>query len=328
MVFFSVTAMQVASVAAISRQGLSPLVIGILIGMICANTLRSHLPKEWVPGILFCSKTVLRAAIIPYGFRITFQQIAMVGIQDLRVSAIVVTTTFLSGAFAGQKLLKVDPDTTTQIAAGSSVCGAAAVLATEPVPKAGAHKSVIAVGTVVLFGTTSMFPYPILFRAGSLHMSREAYALCAGGTIHEVVHVVGAATATGDDVARIAVIVKMIRVLLIAPLLIVPGLVLSALARSRGASGDTVKLVVPWFAVLFILVSGLNSFGLLPAPPVGARNTVDTFLLTMAMTAPGMETNSAKFRQAGIRPFIPALVLFAWLTVGGYFITSGIMATI
>ena len=325
-VFFSVTAMQIAGIPAISRLGLSPLVIGILIGMIYANTLRSHLPKEWVPGILFCTKTVLRAAIILYGFRITFQQIAMVGIQGLGVSTIMVTTTFLLGAFVGQKLLKMDRDTTLLTAAGSSVCGAAAVLATEPVLKSEPHKSVIAVGTVVLFGTTSMFLYPILFRTGLLHMSREAYALYAGGTIHEVAHVVGAATAIGDDVARIAIIVKMLRVLLIAPLLIVLGLVLSARARSRGASGDAVKLVVPWFAVWFILVSAFNSFNLLPVPLVGAINTVDTFLLTMAMTALGMETNTAKFRQAGIRPFILALVLFVWLTVGGYFITSFIFA--
>jgi len=319
---FSVTAMQLAEIGVIKRLGLSPLVMGILIGMLYANTLRDHLPKEWVPGILFSTKTLLRLAIILYGFRITFQQIQSVGLQGLTVSVVMLTSTFLLGAFVGQKILKLDRDTSLLTAAGSSVCGAAAVLATEPVLKAEPHKSVVAVGTVVLFGTTSMFLYPILYRAGILHLSRTVYGLYVGGTVHEVAHVVGAAAAVGDDVAKIAVIVKMTRVMLIAPLLIVLGLILSARARSRGQAGNRVSLVIPWFAVGFIAVSAFNSLNLLPAPLVGSINSIDTFLLTMAMTALGMETHSSKFKQAGIRPLLLALVLFVWLLVGGYFITS------
>ena len=336
---FAVAATRIAAIPVLSRLALSPLIIGIVIGMVYANTLRGHLPKEWVPGILFSSKSLLRFAIIFYGFRITFQQIASVGLEGLTLSTIMVASTFLLGAFVGQKLLGMDRDTTLLTSAGSSVCGAAAVLATEPVLRAEPHKSAIAVGTVVLFGTVSMFMYPVLFRSGLLHMTPEVFGMYVGGTVHEVAHVVGAATAVGEDVARVAVIVKMIRVILIAPLLIALGLVLSAragaVARSgagldaaAGAAGTNsgARLVIPWFAVGFIAVSAFNSFNLLPSSLVATINRVDTFLLTMAMTALGMETNAAKFRQAGIKPFVLAFVLFVWLVFGGYFLTTAIAA--
>jgi len=139
--------------------GISPLIIGIVIGMIYGNTLRNNLPKEWVGGIIFSTKQILRFAIILYGFRVTFQQIAEVGAAGLVVDVIMLTTTFLLGSYLGVKLFKLDRETSILCASGSSVCGAAAVLATEPVLKSEPYKSAIAVSTVVLFGTIAMFLY-------------------------------------------------------------------------------------------------------------------------------------------------------------------------
>jgi len=320
-VLFSIAAIQIAGIGVIKQLGLSPLIIGIVLGMVYANTLRSHLPKEWTAGILFSSKTILRVAIVFYGFRVTFQQIGAVGIEGLGISVIMLSSTFVLGAILGQKVFGLDRDTALLTAAGSSVCGAAAVLATEPVLKAEPYKSAIAVSTVVIFGTISMFLYPVLYRTGLLGMSHTSYGLYVGGTIHEVAQVVAAGSAVGEDAARIAVIVKMTRVMMIAPLLIILGLVLSGLARKRGEAGGRLKLVVPWFAVWFIAMSGVNSLGFIPDGIVAGITTVDTFLLTMAMTALGMETSAAKFRQAGFKPVLLALTLFAWLLVGGYFVT-------
>jgi uncharacterized integral membrane protein (TIGR00698 family) len=325
-VLFSVAAVQISELGIIKNLGLSPLIIGILIGMVYANTLRNHLPKEWVPGILFSSKTLLRLAIIFYGFRITFQQIGAVGLEGLVISAVMLTSTFVLGSFLGQKVFGLDRDTSLLISSGSSVCGAAAVLATEPVLKAEPYKSAIAVATVVIFGTASMFLYPILFNAGILPMTLKEFGLYVGGSIHEVAQVVGAATAVSDEAAKVAVIVKMTRVMMIAPLLIVLGLVLSVLARKRGQPGSKLKLVVPWFAVLFIGMSGVNSLGWIPAGIVGGINAMDTFLLTMAMTALGMETDGSKFKKAGFKPVLFALALFAWLVVGGFFVTKSVVS--
>ena len=85
------------------------------------------------------------------------------------------------------------------------------------------HESSIAVGTVVVFGTIAMFVYPFLFTHGYFDMSEQAYGMFVGGTLHEVAHAVAAGQAVSADAGNTAVIVKMIRVIMIAPLLICLG---------------------------------------------------------------------------------------------------------
>lgn len=294
--------------------------------MFYANTLRSHIPKEWVPGIVFSSKQLLRFAIILYGFRITFQQIAEVGLAGLTVSTIMLTTTFILGWWAGVKIFGLDRDTAVLTASGSSVCGAAAVLATEPVLNAEPYKSAVAVGTVVLFGTIAMFTYPALYKSGILHMDPQTYGIYVGGTVHEVAQVVAAGGAVNETAMNNAVIVKMTRVMMIAPLLIILGILVSRGAQAAtNGSQQKFKITIPWFAVWFIVVAGINSMlidieGLQPI--IASINQLDTFLLTMAMTALGMETSVEKFKQAGIKPVLLALLMAIWLMVGGYFVTK------
>ncbi|WP_456485334.1 YeiH family protein [Hydrogenimonas sp.] len=323
---FSIAAIQISEISFIKNLAISPLIIGIVIGMFYANTLRGHLPKEWVPGIVFSAKQLLRLAIVFYGFRITFQQIMDVGAAGFTVSVVMLASTLLLGSWAGMKLFKLDRDTSILTAAGSSICGAAAVLATEPVLKAEPYKSAIAVGTVVLFGTISMFLYPMMYKSGILHMDPATYGIYVGGTVHEVAQVVGAGGAIGPEASDTAVIVKMTRVMMIAPVLIILGIWISAAAKKSGSEGGGVKLVIPWFAVWFVVMSGINSLDIIPASIIGGINQVDTFMLTMAMTALGMETNAGKFKQAGIRPILLALLMFAWLIVAGYFVTKWAVA--
>lgn len=135
-----------------------------------------------------------------------------------------------------------------------------------------------------------------------------------GSTLHEVAHVVGAGNAMGSNISDIAIIVKMIRVILLAPAL----LVMSLFTGDRQVRGEKRRITIPWFAFGFIAVIGFNSLGLLPASIVKFINDFDTFLLTMAMTALGAETSIEKFRQAGAKPFLLAAILFLWLTGGGY----------
>ena len=265
-------------------------------------------------------------AIVFYGFRITFQQIADVGLAGLIISTVMVASTFIIGTIIGTKVFKLDKETSILTAAGSSICGAAAVLATEPVVKAEPHKSALAVSTVVLFGTLAMFIYPLMYTSGILNMDTYTYGIYAGATIHEVAQVVAAGGAIGGDAADNAVIVKMTRVMMIAPVLIILGIYLAKTAKSDTSGAN--KLVIPWFAVYFILVAGFNSFHLLPTEIVGTINSIDTFLLTMAMAALGMEASFAKFKNIGMGPVYMALVMFIWLIVGGYFITKGVLAII
>ncbi len=327
---FTIAAIEISNMGFIKKLAISPLIIGIVIGMFYANTLRSHIPKEWVPGIVFSSKQLLRFAIVLYGFRITFQQIIEVGMSGLIVSVIMLSTTFILGWWLGVKIFKMDRETSVLCASGSSVCGAAAVLATEPVLKAEPYKSAVAVGTVVLFGTIAMFVYPALYKAGLLDMSPAAYGIYVGGTVHEVAQVVAAGGAIGGVAADNAVIVKMTRVMMIAPLLIILGLIVSRTAATKSEQKkQKFKITIPWFAVWFIVMAGINSaladFEAIK-PIIKDINEIDTFLLTMAMTALGMETSVQKFKQAGIKPVMLALIMAVWLMVGGYFITKGVIS--
>ena len=313
---FAVVATIIAQIPHIKSLAISPLVIGIILGMVFANTLRHKVPGTWNSGILFSAKTVLRLAIVFYGFRITFQQIEHVGMEGLAISTIMLTSTMLIGIFVGIKVLKLDRDTAILVASGSAVCGAAAVLATEDVLKSEPHKTAMAVGTVVLFGTVSMFLYPIMYESGLLQMDLTQYGLYVGSSVHEVAQVVAAGSAVDAVSSDTAIIVKMIRVMMIAPMLLILGLFLSKINSSNKA-----KLVIPWFAVFFIAVAGFHSLHLLPVSLVTQINHIDTFLLTMAMTALGMETHISKFKQAGLKPVLLALILFIWLVTAGYFLT-------
>lgn len=319
----SVVAWHLAMVPAIKALSLSSLIMGILLGMIFANTLRSKVPASWEPGLKFCSKRMLRTGIILYGFRLTFQDVVEVGAAALVVDAIVVVGTICLGYWLG-KLIGLDRDSTLLTSVGSAICGAAAVLGAEPIVKGEAHKTAVAVSTVVIFGTISMFLYPIAYRVGILDgLYAQQIGIYTGSTLHEVAHVVGAGNAMANDIiAPTALIVKMVRVILLVPVLLVMSWWLSKGAPMGGEKG---KINVPWFAFIFLLMIGVNSvlqsmYGMEEwlADVRGIINVVSTFMLTMAMTALGADTSFAKFRQAGAKPFYLAGMIYVWLVVGGY----------
>jgi len=332
---FAAAATMIAGLAPVKALGISPLVIGIVMGIFYANTLHNHIPSAWGTGITFSGKKILRFAIVFYGFRITFQQIMDVGMSGFMVSLIMLSTTFILGSYLGYKIFKMDKDTAMLTASGASVCGAAAVLATEPVLKAEGHKTAVAVSMVVLFGTISMFLYPVLYASiiepatGFLHMTPEQFGIYVGGTIHEVAQVVAVpASVPGapEVMANSAVIVKMTRVIMIAPMLILLGIYLSMQAKKTGGVSGGVQLVIPWFAVYFIGMAGFNSLQLVPQDIVNVINEIDTFLLTMAMTALGMGTIFSKFKGLGLAPLYTAGAMFVWLVIGGFVITKLVTA--
>ncbi len=299
----------------------SPMIIGIILGMLYANSLRNNLPETWVPGIQFCSKKVLRLGIILYGFRLTFQDVVNVGVSGIVIDAIIVVTTILGGIWIG-RMLKMDRDTALLTSIGSGICGAAAVLGAESAIRTQAYKTAVAVATVVIFGTISMFLYPVAYRSGWVDLTPQEMGIYSGSTLHEVAHAVGAGNAMGIEVSNVSIIVKMIRVMLLVPVLLVLGVWVSRRGKSTGESGEKGKVNIPWFAVGFLVVIGFNSFNLLPTALVDAINYFDTFLLTMAMAALGAETSIDKFKKAGAKPFVLAFILDLWLIGGGYLLAK------
>lgn len=316
-VLFSCAAFYIGDMSFVKSLSFSPMIVGIILGMLYANSLRNNLPETWVPGIQFCSKRILRLGIILYGFKLTFQDVTAVGISAILIDAIIVVTTICLGVTIG-RLLRMDRSIALLTSVGSAICGAAAVLGTESTIKAQPYKTAVAVSTVVIFGTLSMFLYPVLYHNGIWCLPPDMMGIFTGATVHEVAHVVGAGNAMGKDVSDSAIIVKMIRVMMLVPVLFTIGYfaVRSTLTASNKAQRS--RISIPWFAVLFLCVIGFNSFSIFPDTVVSFINILDTFLLTMAMTALGAETSIDKFKRAGAKPFLLASVLYVWLIAVGY----------
>jgi len=313
----------IAKVPAVSHLGISALTLAIVLGIALGNTVFPRIAPFSATGVDFAKARLLRLGIILYGFHITFQDIAQIGWAGVLIDVLVIGATFTLAVQLGTRVFGLDRQTAMLIGAGSSICGAAAVLAAEPVVRGQAHKVSVAVATVVIFGTVGMFVYPLLYPY--LGLSETAYGLYAGSTIHEVAQVVVAGRAVGEHAASYAVIEKMLRVMMLAPFLVI----LSSRIGDEGeAATGKRKITIPWFAVLFIVAAGFNSLHLLPAAVVEAILAVDTVLLAMAMAALGLRTHVGAIHHAGTRPILLASILFVFLMTGGYVINRVVTALV
>ena len=308
-------ALWLGNMPSVAGLGLGALTLAILCGMVIGNTLYPKIWQHCDGGVLFAKQHLLRLGIILYGFRLTFSQIADVGVSGVVIDILTLTSTFALACWLGQKVFGLDKQTSWLIGAGSSICGAAAILATEPVLKAEASKVTVAVATVVIFGTLAIFIYPMIYPYVTQWFTPETFGIYSGSTMHEVAQVVAAGHAISPETENAAVIAKMLRVMMLAPFLIFLAARVKQLAPAGQAQKS--KITIPWFAVLFIVVAMFNSLHLLPTWVVNTLIKLDTFLLAMAMAALGLTTHISALKKAGMRPLLMALVLFIWLIVGG-----------
>jgi len=312
----------------LQAHGISALTLAIVVGIALGNTVYGPLAPRATAGVGLSKATLLRAGIVLYGLRLTLQDIGQVGVAGVAIDALVLCSTFALAWWLGCRVLGLERNTALLIGAGSSICGAAAVMATEPVVRGRAEQVAVAVATVVVFGTLAMFLYPLLYQwgvgAGWMPLDEAGFGVFTGSTVHEVAQVVAAGRAVSQPAADAAVIAKMVRVMMLAPFLV--GLS-ALLARGRPAgTGPRAKIAVPWFAFGFIAMVGFNSLQLLPAQLAAALIDLDTALLAMAMAALGLTTHVSALRQAGTRPLLLAVLLFAWLLGGGLLINLGVRA--
>ncbi len=310
--------------------GLSSLTLAILLGMVLGNTVYPQFAEHLQMGVAFAKGQILRLAIIFYGFKLTLTQVASVGMPAIMTDALVLTSTFLLTYWLGTRWLKVDKQTTLLIGSGASICGAAAVIAAEPVVKAEAHKVTIAVATVVVFGTIAMLLYPFLYHLGWLQpwLDAQQYGIYTGSTIHEVAQVVVAGNAVSTEVGNTAVVTKMIRVMMLAPFLLILSFALTKTSSDNGEKPSFINRVqqvkVPWFAFIFILVVVLHTWIPMTASFEHSMVILDDVLLTMAMFALGLTTHMSAIKQAGVKSLILGAIMFTWLIIGGGLINIGI----
>src|SRR5580700_1228438 len=193
----------------------SALMIAIVLGMLVRNTV--GLPAACAPGIRFSLRRILRFAIVLLGFQLSARQIAEVGGRGLFVVAATLTAAFCFTTWLGRRL-GVDRKLTELIAAGTSICGASAIVATNAVTEGSDEDVAYAIAVVTLFGCTSMLLYPL----GDvwMHMPAHAYGLWAGASIHETAQVLAASFQGGAVSGRIGAVTKLSRVMLLAPVVL------------------------------------------------------------------------------------------------------------
>jgi uncharacterized integral membrane protein (TIGR00698 family) len=287
------------------------MILAILLGILFHNIVGT--PARARGGVVFSLRRILRLAIILLGLQLTASQVVAVGGTGIGIIVVTLVATFTLTKAMG-RVLGVERKLAELIAAGTSVCGASAVIATNTVTEGSDEDVAYAVACVTVFGTLSMFLYPVL---GTLiHLDMHHYGLWAGSSIHEIAQVVAAAFQHGKEAGDFGTIAKLSRVMLLAPLVMALGIV--AVRRGSGASGAKAgrKTPMPWFVLGFIAMIGVNSLGVLPVATAHAMTPVTTFLLTMALAAMGLETDIRKLKAKGVRPL--ALGALSWVFISTF----------
>lgn len=301
-------------------HGISALILAIVVGMVLGNVVQPRWQQRLEPGVGFAKHYALRLGIVLYGFNITFQDVLSIGWAGVLTDVVVILTVFFTGLVLGTRVFKMETNEAALIGAGSAVCGAAAVLATAPVIKAKSEHIAVAVATVVVFGTISIFLHPVLLKQmiawGWIDGQPILQGLFIGSSVHEVAQVVAIGKAIDPNTAQMAVIVKMVRVMLLAPFLMMVMWVFSHSSLSQSdktMQTEKTAITIPWFAFGFIAIAGLNSLQLLPSGLVQAIQAFDVLLLCIAMVALGFTTRISVIKKAGVKPILLSSVLFVLL---------------
>jgi uncharacterized integral membrane protein (TIGR00698 family) len=290
----------------------SPLILAVLIGVSIRNTV--GIRSVYKPGITFSLKKILRLAVILLGLKLSFVQVFSVGLIGLTIVLVTLVSAFIFTCWFGV-YLGVDRKLAQLIAAGTSICGASAVLATNSVVRAADEDVAYAVTIVTLFGTISMLLYPLLDLI--FQTSPREFGLWCGVSIHDVAQVVAAASQKGSESGEIATISKLSRVIFLIPMLLGLGTLSTnqATGLKLSSSKKAPKLPIPWFVFGFIALVILNSFSVFP---VSLKDTItqgNQFLLTISLGAMGLETNISKMRETGLKPLF--LGACSWLFISG-----------
>ena len=286
---------------------LSPLMLAMVLGIALRNTV--GMGPSIAAGVKFSLRRILRGAIILLGFQLTLAQLADAGLAGFLAVATTLVATFVFITHAG-RWLGVDRSLTQLIAAGTSVCGASAVVATNTVTRGSDEDVAYAIACVTVFGSLSMLLFPVIGPA--IGLGHTDFGLWVGASIHEVAQVTGAAFQGGLEAGQSGTVAKLARVMLLAPLIGTLG----ALARRRGSSDATGAAQTPWFVIGFVAVVVANSIWPLSGTAKDAVVIGTAFMLTIALAAMGLETDMRKLWAKGVRPL--ALGALGWLFISAF----------
>ncbi|MFI2753951.1 YeiH family protein [Cellulomonas sp. P22] len=272
------------------------LLVTIAVGVL-ARAVRA-VPTSLVPGLAWTSRYVLRAGVVLLGLQLSARDVLALGPAELGVLAVTVAATFSVTLWVGRRL-RVGRALTLLVATGFSICGAAAVAAMSPVADADDDDVATAVALVTLYGSLAILLVPVL--SGLMGLDDRTAGLWAGLSVHEVAQVVAAAGAISTVALAVAVVAKLARVVLLAPLVTGVGIARRRRQGRSAASTTTRPPIVPVFVVGFLVAVAVRTLGVVPdaaAPGIKAATTV---ALGAAMVALGTQVHVGGLVRSGGR---------------------------
>ncbi|WP_448058435.1 YeiH family protein [Cellulomonas hominis] len=294
----------------------SALLVAVVVGVV-ARTL-GLVPAAVEPGLAWTARRVLRTGVVLLGLQLSVGDLLDLGPREVGVLLTTVAVTFASTLWLGPRL-RVSRALTLLVATGFSICGAAAVAAMSPVADAEEEDVATAVALVTLYGSIAIAVVPVL--SGLLGLTDRTAGLWAGLAVHEVAQVVAAAGAVSAAALAVAVVAKLGRVVLLAPL--VAGV---SLVRRRSTTvGSARPPVLPLFVVGFLAAVALRTTGAFPDAALTPVKTVTTVALGAAMLALGTQVRIAGLVRTGGRALalggVATLVAMS-VSLGGLLLVS------
>jgi len=307
------------------NKSISEILVAVLLGLYLRNWI--GLGERTKAGIKFSIQRVLRFGIILLGLRLSLQDVVATGAKALVLVTICITVALILAYWAG-RLFKVPPRLAALIGVGTAICGNTAIVATAPVLDATEEEVSFAVATITLFGLLAVLAYPII--GHFLGLSDRFFGLWAGTAVNDTSQVVAVGAIYSEAALNVATIVKLTRNTLMAPLIVLIGLVSSSTNKEMSSSAanatrlDWGKLI-PGFVIGFLVMSLIRTlgvaFGFLPqnvsnpgnlqmaANILSVLDEVSKFAILMALAAVGLNTDLSSLRRIGFKPLIIGICL-------------------
>ena len=284
---------------------ISPLIIAVVLGVVAGNTLETTSVR---PGMRFAASRLLRIGVVLIGLRVALGDLAAIGVPGLLVVVLVVTVTFFGARWLG-RLLGISPDLSLLVGTGYAICGVSAVAAMNGVVGADEEEAAYAIGLVTLAGSLSIVVLPLLGTMAGL--STADFGTWVGGAVHDVAQTVATASTKGDVALTSAIVVKLTRVALLAPLVV--GVALAR--RGDRLSSATRPPLVPLFVAGFLSMVVIRTTGLIPEAWLGPVRQIEGYLFTVSLVGVGFGVDLDRLRRLGGKPL--GLGMATWVLVAG-----------
>ena len=293
-------------------ETISPLVASLVLGVLIGNIV--SIPKRFVSGQKFAAKKVLRFGIVLLGTQLALKQVVDLGGRELVVVVGVVTLTFLGTLWLGPRL-GVSKSLSLLIATGFSICGASAVAAMEGVVDAEEEEVTYAIALVTLCGSLAIVLLPLLRNVLSLS-DPQLFGSWVGASVHDVAQVIATSSTGGDTAVQSATVVKLSRVVLLAPLVAIVSIWVRRSSSGLVAKADKKHVsIVPLFVIGFLVMIAVRTTGVIPDNWLTTLKTIEQVCLASALVGLGSDVRIARLIKVGGRPLLLALISWFGIAV-------------